>query len=140
MATWFPFDSTEPTGDTDATAVATATRQNDSAAMLWNVAITGSVPGWNSSDNANGTSIPWDRPTEIYARKGPASTAGSPWIRTDVTYGVSGAALDLPITFTYWYSDDGGNTYAKMTHEGMNRVTITYYSTGQRPTTVWSFV
>ena len=137
--TWEKFLSTEPTGTADGTDTVTAIRNNFNSLQAWMVVNGFDISPWVPTNNSNGTTIPWEKPTETYQREGPAATTGSVWFRQTITYGTSGPELDLPITVVYEVSTNGGTSYERMTHEdGNNKLTITYYSTGQEPTYVWS--
>jgi hypothetical protein len=136
---WQKFLSTKPDENDYGIDVAVSMRDNFNAQLAWMVVNGFDIAPWVPTNNSNGTSIPYAKPTELYQREGLAATAGSVWFRQTVTYGTSGASLDLPVTITYEVSFNGGTTYERMTHEdGTNKITVTYYSTGQLPTYVWS--
>ncbi len=139
--TWTSTDLTKPVATSDGTAQVTDTRNNFNSEFCWSMVRTGARAGFARTTNANGTSIPFARPTEVYYRLGPAATTGSVWIKIEYVWGTSGGALNNVTQATYFFSRNGGATYERMLDGGFNRASYAYNADGTPVTTsfpTWS--
>lgn len=128
--TWTAFDKALPDAASTGTVDVADTRNNQNSLYFWLILTTGCIPGFAATNNANGTTIPYDQPTEWYFRRGAAATAGSIWIKVALVWGTSGGANGNVTQADFFLSEDGGTTYQKMTNHANNRATLTYLSSG----------
>ncbi|MGL5003040.1 MAG: hypothetical protein ACRDAM_08875 [Casimicrobium sp.] len=128
---WQELNLTQPVASADGSDVVSKTRDNFNSHAMWTIATTGSLPGYAITTNSDGGAIPDDQPTEVYFRRGAASTTGSIWIRVSLVWGTTGGADGNVTQMTFAFSDNGLLTaYQKMTMHGFDRATFNWTANG----------
>lgn len=127
--TWVAPDRTLPLASNDGPTAVANVRNNYNALYFLMIASGVALPGFTVTTNPS----PSSSPTELRYRKGPASTAGSIWLRVTYVY-TSG----LVTKETREISEDGGTTYQPMAGEDGNHIANHSYSSGVYTGTTWS--